>query len=112
MFKVKAPLSRAQLVLQPLYIASFSFLVCVCDHEANSHPLGVLCGGTQLGHPSPKNIENVSHFHVIQSNVYYALCEAFPFTEVTRKPFISDSAFKLICEASDLKKRKPVFLTF
>ncbi len=54
-------------------------------------------------------VENTSHSQTLQHNTYNALCEAVPFERIERKGYISASTFKVICEASDMKKRKSKF---
>ena len=51
-------------------------------------------------------VDNVSHCHIIQSNVYEALCSAFPLDKVKRQDYITDSTFRYICEASKMRKKK------
>ena len=54
--------------------------------------------------------DNVSHCHIVQSNIYEALCVAFPRGKIKRQAYITDNTFRYICEASAMRKRKSIFL--
>ncbi len=50
--------------------------------------------------------DNVSHCYIVQSNLYNALCIAFPRGKVKRQSYITDDTFRYIREVSAMKKRK------
>ena len=56
--------------------------------------------------------DNVSHCHIVQSNLYNALCVAFPRGRIKRQAYITDGTFRYICEASAMRKRKSNFYRF
>ncbi len=53
--------------------------------------------------------DNVSHCHIVQTNMYDALCVAFPRGKDKRQAYITDGTFRYICEASDMRKRRSKF---